>query len=181
MATKTLKRHTVVAPEGALVMTRTFRAPRSLVWKAWTEPESFMGWWGPRGFTTPFCSINLRVGGVNLSCMRDPDGKDYWSRGVYREIVPPERLVYLDSFSDEMGHVLPATAYGMGGDFPLEMPVTVTLEESGGITTQTVRHEGIPAGQMREMCATGWNESFDKLAELVEGAEGKRAILKALS
>jgi uncharacterized protein YndB with AHSA1/START domain len=81
-----------------LVITRIFDAPRTLVWKTWTERERFMLWWGPKGFTTPFCKIDLRVGGVYHNCMRSPEGKDYWSTGVYREIVPIERIVCTDSF-----------------------------------------------------------------------------------
>ncbi len=95
--------------EQALVITRVFDAPRELVWKEWTERERFMLWWGPKGFTTPFCKIDLRVGGVYFNCMRSPEGKDYWSGGIYREIVPLERIVCTDSFADEEGNAVPAT------------------------------------------------------------------------
>ena len=97
--------------------------------------------------------------------MRGPDGKDYWSTGVYREIVPTERLVVTDSFADEKGNVVPASHYGIAGDFPLELLVTVTFEKVGNKTKMTLKHEGIPEGMMREMTETGWSESFDKLAE----------------
>jgi uncharacterized protein YndB with AHSA1/START domain len=70
-----------------------------------------------------------------------------------------------DCFADENGNVVPATHYGMGSDFPLEMLVTVTFEDLGGKTRMTLRHEGLPAGEMLEGAGTGWNESFDKLAE----------------
>ena len=148
-----------------LVITRVFDAPRELVWKAWTEPERFMQWWGPKGFTSPVCKIDLRVGGKYLSCMRSPEGKDYWSTGVYREIVEPERIVCTDSFADEEGNVAPATYYGMSPDFPLEMLVTVTFEEHEGKTKLTLQHVGIPAGENSDLAEAGWNESFDKLAE----------------
>ncbi len=148
-----------------LIITRIFDAPRELVWKAWTEPERFMRWWGPKNFTAPFCTIDLRVGGVYLNCMRWPDGKDYWSTGVYREIVPMERIVYTDSFADEKGNVVPATHYGMSADIPLEMLVTVTFEEQKGKTKMTLRHAGFPAGTTSDLANAGWNESFDKLAE----------------
>jgi len=148
-----------------LTITRIFDAPRELVWKAWTESERFMRWWGPKGFTAPFCSIDFRVGGVYLACMRSPDGKDYWSTGVYREIVPMERIVCTDSFADEKGNVVPATHYGMSADFPLEMLVTITFEQQEGKTKMTLRHAGLPAGTMSDQTNVGWNESFDKLAE----------------
>lgn len=150
-----------------LTITRVFDAPRELVWKAWTDPRYFVRWWGPKYFTTPFCEIDLRVGGKYLNCMRSPDGNNYWSTGAYREIIPMERIVCTDSFADEKGNVVPASHYEMPGDWPLEMLVTVTFEESGGNTTMTLRHEGVPAGDMRENCQGGWNESFDKLAEIL--------------
>ena len=153
-----------------LVIERVFDAPRELVWRAWTEPDLFMRWWGPKGFTTPHCEIDLRVGGRLLNCMRSPEGQDYWSTGVYREIVPLERIVCTDSFADEKGNVVPATHYGMTADVPLEMLVTVTFEDLDGKTRMTLRHEGLPAGEMREGAGTGWSESFDKLAEVLANA-----------
>lgn len=147
-----------------LTINRTFDAPRELVWRAWTVPEYTMRWWGPKGFTAPLSTIDLRVGGRYLNCMRSPEGQDFWSTGVYREIVAPERLVCSDSFSDEQGNIVPASYYGMGDDIPLELQVTVTFEEIDGKTQMRLRHEGFPP-DMVEMCLEGWNQSFDKLAE----------------
>ncbi len=149
-----------------LVIDRVFDAPRELVWKAWTDPEMAKRWWGPRGFMAPAAEIDLRVGGKYLFAMQSPEfnnGEPIWSTGVYREIVPYERLVCTDSFADEKGNVVPATHYGMTEDFPLEMLVTVELEEIDGKTKLTLRHEGMPA-DMTAGAETGWNESFDKLA-----------------
>lgn len=160
-----VKKEPIKKAESALVISRVFDAPRELVWKAWTDPEFSKRWWGPKDFTAPVSKIDLRVGGKYISCMRSPDGKDIWGTGVYREIVPPERLVMTDSFSDEKGNVLPASAYGMPGDWPLELEIAVTLEEIGDKTKMVLQHIGIPAGKMREDTETGWNESFDKLAE----------------
>jgi len=161
--------------EQELIITRIFDAPRELVWKAWTDPERVKRWWGPKNFTAPVSKIDLRVGGTYLNCMRSPEGKDYWSTGVYREIVEPSLLVCTDSFADEKGNVIPASHYGMEGDWPLELRISITFEETGGKTTMTLRHEGIPAGQMSELTEAGWNESFDKLAE--ELAKGR--VLRA--
>ena len=158
-----------------LTITRVFDAPRGKVWKAWTDPEELKKWWGPKNFTAPVSKIDLRVGGKYLSCMRAPDGKDYWSTGVYREIVPMERIVVTDSFADEKGNVVPASHYGMTEDFPLELLVTVTFEQLGNKTKMVLRHEGIPEGMMRELTETGWSESFDKLAEHI-AASGTRII-----
>lgn len=157
--------------ERELVIMRVFDAPRELVWKAWIDPERVRRWWGPKNFTAPVCKINLRVGGAYLYCMRSPEGQDYWSTGVYREIVPPERIVCTDSFADEKGNTVPASHYGMDGDWPSALLVTVTFEEHEGKTKFTLRHVGIPAGQMRELARAGWNESFDKLAEALAEAQ----------
>jgi uncharacterized protein YndB with AHSA1/START domain len=167
------------AEERELVITRVFDAPRDLVWKAWTDPERVMRWWGPKDFTAPVSKIDLRVEGKYINCMRGagPDGvvRDFWSTGVYREIVPQKRLVCTDSFADENGNVVPASHYGMEGDWPLELLITVTFEETGGKTKMTLLHEGMPAGQMRDLAGAGWNESFDKLADYLAKALGLRA------
>lgn len=172
MATTTPHKPVAKTVEQELVITRLFDAPRELVWKAWTEPERTMQWWGPKNFTAPVSRIDLRVGGTYLNCMRGagPDGviRDYWSTGVYREIVPLRKIVCTDSFADETGNVVPASHYGMSDDFPVEMLVTVSFEEQGGKTKLTLRHAGIPAGQMRELTEAGWSESFDKLADVLK-------------
>ena len=149
-----------------LTITRVFDAPRELVWKAWTEPERVKRWWGPKGFTSPVIKIDLRVGGEYLSCMRSPEGQDFWSKGIFREIVAPERLVMTDSFADKEGNTVPASYYGMSGDWPLEMLVIVTFEEQEGKTKLTLKHSGIEgiSDTDRDNMEQGWSQSFDKLA-----------------
>ena len=95
-----------------LIITRLFDAPRELVWKAWTAPERIRTWWGSIGFVSPVFKIDLRVGGEYHSCMRSPGGRDFWSKGIFREIVALERLVMTDSFADEKGNTVPASYYG---------------------------------------------------------------------
>ena len=87
------------------------------------------------------------------------------ARTLLCEIVTPERIVYTDSFSDSEGNVVPASHYGMSGDWPLELLVTVTFEEHEGKTRLTLRHVGIPTGENRDLAEAGWDESFDKLSE----------------
>ena len=160
-----------------VTITRIFDAPRELVWKAWTEPDRMMRWWGPKGFTSPVHKIDLRVGGEYLGCMRSPEGQDYWSKGVFREIVEPERLVMTDSFADAEGNTVPASYYGMSGDWPLEMLVTVTFEEHEGKTKLTLKHSGIEGFSAKDHddLQQGWNESFDKLAEALVSWQRQRA------
>ncbi len=146
-----------------LVIARTFNVPRDILWKYWTEPEYMKRWWGPKDYTTPTVEIDFRLGGKYLSAMRSPEGKDTWSTGVYEEIVPPEKIVVTDSFADENGNVVSAEYYGMQGDFPLTARISVTFEDEAGKTRMTLRHIGLPEGEMREQTAAGWNEMFDKL------------------
>ena len=64
------------------------------MWKAWTEPEQAAQWWGPKGLTVAFIQMDVRPAGLWSKCMRSPEGTDHWRRGVYKEIVEPERLVF---------------------------------------------------------------------------------------
>ena len=160
--------------EDEIVITRLFDAPRELAWRAWTEPEFVMQWWGPKGYTSPSCKIDLRVGGMYLYCMRSPEGKDFWSTGIYREIKKPGQIVCTESFADEKGNVVLATYYGMSKDFPLEMLVTVIFEVQAGRTKLTLRHAGIPAGEIRDLTRAGWMESLEKFAGVLGQAVYKK-------
>jgi uncharacterized protein YndB with AHSA1/START domain len=149
---------------GAVIsITREFDAPRELVWKAWSEPERVKLWWGPKGYTAPVIKIDFCVGSRYLFCMRSPEGKDYWSTGVYKEILPLERIVATDSFADEKGSPVPASYYGREGEWAPLLLLSVTFEEANGKTLLTIDHAGHPA-RMIEPARAGWNESLDKLA-----------------
>ena len=152
------------ALQNEIVINRVFNLPVSVVWLAWTDAEYFKKWWGPRGFTCPSSKMEAKVGGKYLSCMRGPDGKEFWSTGVVKELIPERKLVVTDSFSDDKGNIKPASEYGMPGEWPKELLITVYLEEADGATKMKLKHQGIP-GEMREDCIKGWNESFDKLEE----------------
>jgi len=150
-----------------IVITRTFDAPRELVWEAWTEPGYLMRWWAPKGCTTPFCKVDLRPGGKFHYCMRMPEGRDIWGIGVYREIVAPSLLVYTDSFADAQGNPVPPAHYGMSASHPAETLVTVSFEEHEGKTKLTLRH-GIPVSvEERKGAEQGWSEMLDRLAALL--------------
>ncbi len=158
-------------PEQELVITRVFDAPRELVFKTWTEPEHLVRWWGPKGYTTPFCTIDLRPGGIMHHCMRSPEGREVWTKGVFREIVVPELIVLTDSFADAEGNVVPPTHYGMSPEWPLETLLTVTFDEHAGKKTRvTLRHAGIPSGAERDGAQQGWLETVDRLAEYLAEA-----------
>src|SRR5579862_8930953 len=89
--------------EREVTITRTFAAPRALVFKAWTDPQHLAQWWGPKGFTNPVCEFDARVGGALRIHMRGPDGTIYPMEGVIRELVTPERLVFSAAATDTAG------------------------------------------------------------------------------
>ena len=91
--------------DGELVITRIFDAPRELVFRAWTEPDRAVRWWGPQGFIVAHSEIDLQPGGAYRVCMRSPEGIEHWQRGVCREFVEPERLVFTFAWEDAEGKV----------------------------------------------------------------------------
>lgn len=155
-----------------LVIERIFNAPVARVWEAWTNPEEVKKWWGPEGWSAPVVKIDLRVGGTFLGCMRgamEPGGpeQDNWSGGVYQEIVPMQKIVSTDYFTDAEGNKIDPKDIGMPGEWPDEMRVTVTFEDLGdGRTKLTLVHEGHPA-EMADMAEAGWNQSLDKFAAIL--------------
>jgi uncharacterized protein YndB with AHSA1/START domain len=125
------------APEAAdLVVERTLNAPRELVWQAFTEPQRLLQWWGPKGFVMKAASVDLRPGGLFLYSMQGPGGgPEMWGKFVYEEILAPEKLVYVSSFSDPQGNFL---RHPMSATWPLETLNTLMLREHDGKTTLTL-------------------------------------------
>lgn len=153
-----------------LILTRVFEAPREMVWKAWTDPEQFSKWWGPKPFTSPTNKMDVRVGGKFLWSMCSPAGDTHFSAGVFLEVDPPSRLVCDVYFADKHGAKIKPEFPGFPPDWSGEQKIYVTLEDLGERTRLTVRQTGIPAGEFRKMAAAGWSTSIDKLHEsLVEG------------
>lgn len=121
--------------EPALTLTRVFNAPRAIVFKAWTEAERLAQWWGPKGFDFVVATMDLRPGGAFHYCMRGPNGMEMWGKLVYEEVVAPERLVFINSFSDKDGRL---TRHPMSATWPLEIHNTLILTEQEGKTTLTL-------------------------------------------
>jgi uncharacterized protein YndB with AHSA1/START domain len=138
--------------ERELVLTRVLDAPRALVFHAWTDPEHLVRWWGPQGFTTPSCTMDVRPGGAWRICMRGPDGIDHWVQGAYREVVEPERLVTSWAWEE---------ADGTPGRQTL---LTVTLEEREGRTALTLHQALFGDSVERENHRDGWSQALDRLA-----------------
>jgi len=155
-------------------ITRLLDAPRERVWKAWTEAEHLKHWWGPKGFTVHTCRVDLRPGGIFHYGMRGPDGNDMWGRFTYREIVAPEKLVFINAFSDPQGGVKPAP---FSEDWPTEMLSTVTFEAQGAKTRVTVRWLPHNATEVQrktfedgmDSMNQGWTGTFEELAGYLRG------------
>jgi uncharacterized protein YndB with AHSA1/START domain len=135
------------------VITRIFDAPRELVFEMWTDPKHLAKWFGPKDFTATIIENDVRPGGAYHFHMRGPNYDDHW-RGIYREVIVPERLVF---------------TWGGGSPPPPQSTlVTVTFEDVDGKTRLTLRHATFPTEAMRDDHNGGWNSTLDRLAELVQ-------------
>jgi uncharacterized protein YndB with AHSA1/START domain len=138
-----------------LTLTHIFNAPRSLVFKAWTEPEQVSKWWGPNEFTNPVCELDARPGGSILIHMKGPDGMVYPMDGMFKEIIKPEKLVFISAPLDGKGKRL------------FEVLNTVTFEEEGKKTRLTLIAEVIntteEARHYLKGMDKGWGQSLARL------------------
>ena len=159
----------VISPIKPFVISRAFDAPRSLVWKAWTEPERIAKWLGPKGAILGVGKMDFRVGGTYHYNFRYAE-MDMWGKVYYREITEPDRLVYVNTFSDEQGRV---TRHPLSPTWPAELLTTVTFVEHDGKTTVTVEWIPINATESeikifdegRNSMKQGWGGTFERLAE----------------
>jgi uncharacterized protein YndB with AHSA1/START domain len=157
-----------------MIVTRIFDAPRELVWKAWTDPKYVMQWWGPKGFTSPVCKIDFRVGGKFLYCMRTPDGQEFWNGGEYHEIIPYEKIVSSMYFADSDGNRVEAAHYGIEHEaIADEYDVTLFEDLGNGKTKLTfigneTMEDATKSGQLE-----GMNQILEKAAAVI--AELKQA------
>jgi len=162
-------------PDRPFVIARTIDAPRDLVWKAWTERERMMQWFGPKTFKITSATQDLRPGGFFHYRMVALDGKEMWGKWTYREIVPPQRIVWVNSFSDASGGL---GRHPFAPEWPAEMLATVTFAEHEGKTFITMSWYPINATEDerkvfdtgRESMKGGWTGTMDRLAEYLRTA-----------
>lgn len=154
-----------------LVIKRIIDAPLALVWKAWTEPEHVMRWWGPKYYTSPSAKIDLRVGGKYIFCMRAPQeqgGQNSYTAGVYQRIVPLELLEFTKWLADPDGNPIDPVAAGLPPDFPKEMRTVITFKAKGDLTELTITEYGWTPSPMFVYALAGTHQSIDKLADSLE-------------
>ena len=143
--------------ERELVITRILDAPRDVVFRAWTEPDRVARWWGPQGFVTTYCDMDIRPGGAFRVCMRSPEGAEHWKQGIYREIVAPERLVFTFAWED---------AEGKPGH---QTRVTVAFADRGGGTELTLHQAVVETVAARDDHRRGWTSTLQRFAEYLAG------------
>jgi uncharacterized protein YndB with AHSA1/START domain len=135
-----------------LLITRTFDAPASLVFKLWSEPEHMKRWMGPEDFVCPEVQIDFRVGGAYRAMIASPAHGENRFGGIYREIVPNRRLVFTFAWDND------------GPSAGVETLVTIAFEERDGKTVQTFHQRPFLNADRRDSHAGGWTQTFDKLA-----------------
>jgi uncharacterized protein YndB with AHSA1/START domain len=146
---------------GDVFFKREFDAPRQLVFDAWTKRELLEKWWGPKGFTNPRCDIDVRPGGAIRIDMRGPNGIIYPMIGTFKEITPPERIVFVSGAIDERGKPI------------FDVENIITFEELNGKTVLSVHasvtevFDEVAYQHMRGM-EIGWSQSLDRLQEMVQ-------------
>lgn len=167
--------HRIEGEGTTLVLERVFNAPRSLVFQTFSQVEHLKRWWSPKGWSMPVCNIDFRPGGVWHFCMKCTDesqeyyGQESWGKVVYQEIEEPERIVFIDSFSDAEGNIvegLPSTQ------------VTLTFIEQEGKTKLINRAQYASAEALKSVLDMGMLEgvtqTWDLLAGLLEELQAKR-------
>jgi uncharacterized protein YndB with AHSA1/START domain len=167
------------ATDKDFVISRVFDAPRQLLWDCFTNPERMKDWWGPKGFTVIASKMDFRPGGTYHYGMKASNGAPMWGKFTYREIAPPERIVVINSFSDEAGGV---TRHPMSPSWPLELMSTFTFEEQpGGKTKFTVRWKTYNATEeeqntfdaSHDSMRMGWGGTMDQLAAYLMTTQAK--------
>jgi uncharacterized protein YndB with AHSA1/START domain len=154
--------------QDSFVISRTFDAPRSLVWEVYTDRDHLMQWFGPKGFPMTHADLDFRIGGVFHYCLRMPDGHEMWGKWTFREIVEPEKLSVIVAFSDAAGGI---TRHPMNPDWPRETLGVTTFDEHDDKTTVTVNwtvFNGTDAerelfAQSHDSMRMGWGGTFEQL------------------
>lgn len=148
-----------------LVVTRTFDAPQESVWRAWSDPDQVMRWWGPQGFTSPMCRMDFREGGTTLVCMRSAEGWELSNTWTYRSIEPMDRIEFVQGFADKLGNSVAPSELGLPPGIPEEVRHVVNIRPIDESTTGlTVREFGYPNAQIVEISRAGMEQCLDKMA-----------------
>ena len=156
------------------IITRTFDAPPAVVFKAWTEADKLTAWWGTKGMTMNVAKLELKPMGVFHYSMTAPDGKEVWGKFVFRDITPPEKLVFISSFSNAEGK---NSRHPLSQTWPLEVMSTVLFEAAEGKKTKlTLKGVPIKASEVElktfsdgyDSLKAGFTSTLDQLEEYLK-------------
>jgi uncharacterized protein YndB with AHSA1/START domain len=151
-----------------MVLIRVFDAPVEQVWKAWSESEQVMRWWGPTGFTCPLAKMNFQEGGTSLVCMRAPKefgGMDMYNTWSYTKIVPTQRIEFILHFSDKDGNRLDPDKIGLPPGIPKEIPHVILFKSLGSNKTEiTITEFGYASEEAVNISKSGMEQCLDKMA-----------------
>lgn len=145
--------------DNVLRLERTLDAPRGIVYRAWTDPVHLAQWWGPEGMSTPNCELDVRPGGKWRTCMMGEDKTEHWVQGVYRELDPPEKLVFTWAWEED----------GQPGH---ETVVTIELRDDGPQTQMVLTQTGFESVDSRDKHGQGWSSSFNCLNQFFDIRRG---------
>ena len=148
-------------------VSRLFDAPVEAVWALWTDPELIKGWWGPDRFTCPFVQLDLREGGVSLVSMKaaaEMGGQEFFSTWRYVQILPLQRIEFIQNLATPSGERIDPVAVGMPPDFPMDIRTVVTFTDAGGGRTQMLVVEQAQFGSMSHFAQLGLEPSVGKMA-----------------
>lgn len=152
-----------------IVVKRIIDAPVELVWKAWTDPEYVMRWWGPSHYTSPSAKVDLREGGTFTFAMQAPPeqgGARHYSTGVYKKIVDQKKLEFVQFLSDENGNKVDPASVGMPPGFPHEIHTEITFRAlRPDLTELTIVEKDWTMGQMAVYSELGLHQTITKLEE----------------
>lgn len=151
-----------------LVVTRVFDAPVEVVWRAWSDAQLLMRWWGPDLFTSPGCEIDFREGGTSLVCMRSAQGDDFYSIWKYQKIVPFQSIEFIQNLADERGNPIDPAAVGMPPEFPRDTRTIVVFRSLGSKSQITITQYDMPSShiQIGKFAEIGLNQTIDKMVGL---------------
>jgi uncharacterized protein YndB with AHSA1/START domain len=148
-----------------VVVIRTIGAPQERVWRAWSDADLVMTWWGPEGFMSPMCRMDFREGGTTLVCMRSDDGSELYNTWTYRSIEPMTRIEFVQRFADKDGNRVTPTELGLPPAIPDEVRHVVSLRAIDEATSELTVHEfGYPNEQIVEVSRAGMEQCLDKMA-----------------
>lgn len=148
-----------------VVITRILNAPRDLVFKAFTDPKHLVRWYAPVGCTLEIVSFDASEGGSFHTCIHSTQHHDCWCKGIFLEVIEPERLVYTMAVADAQGNLLSPADAGMDPEWPAETVVTITFEEYDGSTKVTLHQTALESVAKRTGAYPSWLQMLDNLEE----------------